>query len=90
MVCFYHSGKISHMSRSFAIRASDGKLLDMSQIVWFNDPDDDEPMAPATTSLTAQRQASMSRTTTTLDWPPQKDTWSHQNSDSAAVPQTAK
>ena len=49
---------------------SDGKLLDASQIVWFNDPDDDEPMAPATTSSmaqAAQRQASTSRTATTLD-----------------------
>jgi hypothetical protein len=43
----------------------DGKLLDASQIVWFKDPDDDEPMAPATTSSTAQRQHQVS--TTTLD-----------------------
>ena len=49
---------------------SNGKLLDASQIVWFNDPDDDEPMAPATTSSMAQAaqcQASTSWTTTTLD-----------------------
>jgi hypothetical protein len=26
-------------------------LLDASQIVWFRDPDDDEPMAPATSSM---------------------------------------
>jgi hypothetical protein len=40
----------------------DGKLLDASKIPWFNDPDDDEPMASATTSSTNQRQV-----TTTLD-----------------------
>jgi hypothetical protein len=40
----------------------DGKLLDASQIVWFNDPDDDEPMAPATTSSMAQRQHQVSMT----------------------------
>ena len=34
-----------------------GNLLDASQIVWFRDPDDDEPMAPATSS-TAQPQVS--------------------------------
>ena len=32
----------------------DGELLDASEIVFFNDPDDDEPIAPATTSLTVQ------------------------------------
>src|SRR6266851_5470227 len=36
----------------------DGNLLNTSQIVWFNDPDNDEPMAPAT-SLMAQPQVSM-------------------------------
>ncbi len=35
-----------------------GNLLDASQIVWFNDPDDDKPMAPATSS-TAQPQVSV-------------------------------
>ena len=40
----------------------DGKLLDTSKIPWFNDPDDDEPMASATTSSTNQHQV-----TTTLD-----------------------
>ena len=45
---------------------SDGNLLDASQIVWFRDPDNDQPIAP--TSSSAQRQASASRTvTTTLD-----------------------
>jgi hypothetical protein len=44
---------------------SDGNLLDASQIPWFNDPDDDQPIAP--TSSSAQRQASASRTVTTLD-----------------------
>jgi hypothetical protein len=42
----------------------DGKLLDTSQMVWFHDPDDHEPMTPATTSSIAQCQVS---TTTTLD-----------------------
>ena len=42
---------------------SDGKLLDASHIVWYNDADDDEPMVPAMTSLTAQHQVSV----TTLD-----------------------
>src|SRR6266851_9388281 len=39
----------------------DGTLLDASQIVWFNDPDDDEPMVPATSSapLVAQLQVSV-------------------------------
>ena len=39
----------------------DGTLLDASQIVWFNDPDDDEPMVPATSSvpLAAQLQVSV-------------------------------
>jgi len=41
----------------------DGKLLDASQIVWYKDPDDDEPMALAATSSTAQCQIS----TFTLD-----------------------
>jgi hypothetical protein len=41
----------------------DGNLLNASQIVWYDDPDDDEPMAPAATSSTAQRQIS----TSTLD-----------------------
>lgn len=41
----------------------DGELLDASKIVWFNDPDDDQPMASATTSSTAQHQLS----TVTLD-----------------------
>jgi hypothetical protein len=41
----------------------DGKLLDASEIEWFDDPDDDKPMASATTSSTAQRQ----RSTMTLD-----------------------
>ena len=44
---------------------SDGNLLDASQIVWFNDPDDDQPIAPTFSS--AQHQASVSRTVTTLD-----------------------
>jgi len=35
-----------------------GNLLDASQIVWFNDPNDNEPMAPATSSM-AQPQVSM-------------------------------
>jgi len=47
------------------IKGSDGNLLDASQIPWFNDPDDDQPIAP--TSSSAQRQASASRTVTTLD-----------------------
>ena len=42
----------------------DGKLLDASQMVWFHDLDDHEPMTPATTSSIAQCQVS---TTTTLD-----------------------
>jgi hypothetical protein len=33
--------------------APDGTLLDASQILWFNDPDDNKPMVTAT-SLTAQ------------------------------------
>jgi hypothetical protein len=39
----------------------DGNLLDASQIVWFNDPDDDEPMVPGTSSApsVAQPQVSM-------------------------------
>lgn len=42
----------------------DGKLLDQSEIPWYNDPDDDTPMAPATTSRsTVQGQPSA----TTLD-----------------------
>jgi len=40
-----------------------GELLDASQIVFFNDPDDDEPMAPATASSVAQPWLSV----TTLD-----------------------
>jgi hypothetical protein len=40
----------------------DGKLLDASQIKWYNDADNDEPMASATTSSTTQHQAM-----TTLD-----------------------
>ena len=40
-----------------------GKLLDASQIIWFNNLDNHEPMAPATTSLMAQCQVS----TTTLN-----------------------
>jgi len=43
---------------------SDGNLLDASQIVWFRDPDNDQPIAP--TSSSAQRQASASRTMTTM------------------------
>ena len=43
----------------------DGKLLDALQIVWFKDPDNDEPMAPAMTSSMAQRQHQVS--TTMLD-----------------------
>ena len=41
----------------------DGELLDKSQIPWVNDPDDDEPMAPATTSLVVQCQLRVSATT---------------------------
>ena len=41
---------------------TDGKLLDASEIIWFNDPDDDEPMASTATSSTNQRQVA-----TTLD-----------------------
>jgi len=37
----------------------DGKLLDASQIVFFSDPDNDEPMAPATASSVAQPQLSV-------------------------------
>jgi hypothetical protein len=37
---------------------SDGELLDASRIVWYNDADDDEPMVPAMTLLTAQHQVS--------------------------------
>ena len=38
----------------------DGKLLDASKITWFNDPDDAEPMAPASsTSSAVQRQPSV-------------------------------
>ena len=44
---------------------SDGNLLDTSQILWFNNPDNDQPIAP--TSLSAQCQASASQTVTTLD-----------------------
>ena len=36
----------------------DGKLLNASQIIWYKDPDDDEPMALAATSSTAQCQIS--------------------------------
>jgi hypothetical protein len=43
---------------------SDGNLLDASQIVWFRDPDDDQPIA--LTSSSAQHQASASRTMTTM------------------------
>ena len=32
----------------------DGKLLNVSQIVWVNNPDNDEPMDPAATSSTVQ------------------------------------
>jgi len=41
----------------------DGKLLDPSQIVWYNDADDDEPMAQATTPSTVQPQPQLSATT---------------------------
>jgi hypothetical protein len=41
---------------------TDGKLLDASKIPWFNDLDDDEPMASVTTSSTNQCWV-----TTTLD-----------------------
>jgi len=41
----------------------DGELLDASQIRWFHNPDDNEHMAPATTSLMDQCQLSA----TTLD-----------------------
>ena len=36
-------------------------LLEASQIVWFNDPDNDEPIVPATSSVlsAAQPQVSM-------------------------------
>ena len=44
---------------------TDGKLLDTSQIRWFNDPDDDEPMASASTSSTTQRP--MAQVATMLD-----------------------
>jgi len=44
---------------------SGDKLLDASQICWFNDPDDDEPMASASTSSTTQRP--MAQVVTTLD-----------------------
>jgi len=32
----------------------DGELRDVSEIEFFNDPNDDQPIAPATTSLTVQ------------------------------------
>ena len=41
----------------------DGELLDPSQIIWYNDADNDEPMAQATTPLTAQPQPQLSATT---------------------------
>ena len=44
---------------------TDGKLLDASQIHWFNDPDDDEPMASVSTSSTTQ--CPMAQVATTLD-----------------------
>ena len=44
---------------------TDGKLLDASQIHWFNDPDDDEPMASASTSSTTQHP--MAQVATMLD-----------------------
>jgi len=34
----------------------DGKLLDASEIDFFNDPNDDEPIAPATRSVNAPTQ----------------------------------
>jgi len=37
----------------------DGKLLDKSEIDWVHDPDDDTPIAPATTSLMDQCQLSV-------------------------------
>ena len=40
----------------------DGRLLDALQINWYNDPDDNEPMAPATSSSTAQHQCQVSVT----------------------------
>jgi hypothetical protein len=42
---------------------SDGKLLDASQITWYNDPDDDEPMAPTTAATTTAVQRNLSATT---------------------------
>ena len=44
---------------------TDGKLLDASQIRWFNDPDDDEPMASVSTFSTTQHP--MAQVATTLD-----------------------
>jgi hypothetical protein len=43
-------------SDNYAV-GSNGNLLDASQIVWFWDPNNDEPMAPATSSM-AQPQVS--------------------------------
>ena len=56
-----NSAQLAMASDNCAL-GTDGKLLDASEIVWFNDPDDDEPMASAATSSTNQRQVA-----TTLD-----------------------
>ena len=58
--CLYYSQLA--MASDNCTLGTDGKLLDMSQIVWFNDPDDDEPMASAMTSSMTQHQVA-----TTLD-----------------------
>ena len=54
------SPHITMASDSCAI-GTDGNLLDASEIVWFNDPDDDTPIAPTTTSSTGQPQPSATR-----------------------------
>ena len=37
---------------------SNGKLLNVSRIIWYNDANDDEPIVPVMTSSTAQHQVS--------------------------------
>lgn len=49
---------------------TDGKLLDASEIKWFNDPDDDEPMGPVATSSTVQSSLDSFFTTAPLPAPP--------------------
>ena len=59
-----HYSQLTMASDNCAL-GTDGKLLDASQIRWFNDPDDDEPMASASTSSTTQRP--MAQVATMLD-----------------------